>query len=784
MNPPPKPLPAIPPVDPLSSSDDSSSDDYPAPTPRPHTTMLSYATIVHSNVTQPPQMTDGTITPGVIQEFKQCTKCFFLNAKGGITEQQKVIRLLGCFANPLVRDWIAMKHATLGALTFTKFMEAFRKCWLPSNWEDTTKSKILSSRLEPNKENFETWVLRMQKLNVALRGTTSYMEDKALRTHLASNLDEEFKYKMDRADPCKDEDLTKWIEAIATVDRERQYDRKRLNDHLDNFLRTHKRPYLAPHSTPSSDTTSTQGSSSSASSSPYPPRLTEEERRLLQEHEGCFKCRTFYAGHHQASCTTTISGKGYKTLTAQDALRAKAQKNSRRSTTMGVVSDAAQVERPASPDIVAALFPELGEDNDFSFTESADNSLSSVSPPPPLKCRHLIWHCMLTSRTDSFPVNALIDSGAHMVLIRSSLAHSLDLPIRTLPTPENVNVAISNNNPPHSLTHYIVLNPVSQHNTFVSKSVHAILANELSVPLILGLPFLVANNISCNYAKHKCNVVVNNQPVNILSKRKRHTIKTVPSDLLASLLQNACLPAAEHTLLEQETELRNKFKRVFEPLPHVNELPTEPLAQIWLKDPNSSIKTRNYPCPRKWKEAWHTLLQQHLEAGRIRPSEAPAGSGAFIILKADASVLPRWVNDYRQLNANTVTDCFPLPCISEILSDCRTGKFFASLDMTNSFFQTCMHPDDIKLTAVNTPCGLYEWVVMPMGIKNAPLIHQRRVTSALRPFIGCICHVYLDDIVIWSQTIDEHVVNVTMILNALQNHKLYCNPKKTKLFCT
>ena len=101
-NPPPKPLPAIPPVDPLSSSDDSSSDDYPAPTPCPHTTMLSYATIVHSNVTRPSQMTDGTITPGVIQEFKQCTKCFFLNAKGGITEQQKVIRLLGCFANPLV----------------------------------------------------------------------------------------------------------------------------------------------------------------------------------------------------------------------------------------------------------------------------------------------------------------------------------------------------------------------------------------------------------------------------------------------------------------------------------------------------------------------------------------------------------------------------------------------------------------------------------------------------------------------------------------------------------
>jgi hypothetical protein len=147
-------------------------------------------------------------------------------------------------------------------------------------------------------------------------------------------------------------------------------------------------------------------------------------------------------------------------------------------------------------------------------------------------------------------------------------------------------------------------------------------------------------------------------------------------------------------------------------------------------------------------------------------------------------VLPRWVNDYQQLNSNTVTDCFPLPRISEILADCSSGKFFASIDMTNSFFQTRMHPDDIPLTAVNTPWGLYEWVVMLMGIRNAPAIHQRCVTSALRPWIGRFCHVYLDDIVIWSQTLNEHKKNVSTILEAMRDNKLYCNPKKTKLFCT
>ena len=176
------------------------------------------------------------------------------------------------------------------------------------------------------------------------------------------------------------------------------------------------------------------------------------------------------------------------------------------------------------------------------------------------------------------------------------------------------------------------------------------------------------------------------------------------------------------------------------------------------------------------------MLQQHLEAGRIRPSSAAAGSGAFIIPKADPAALPRWVNDYRQLNTNTITDSFPIPRVNEILADCACGKYFATIDMTNSFFQTRMHDEDIELTAVNTPWGLYEWVVMPMGIKNAPAIHQRRVSAALRPWIGRICHVYIDDIAIWSKTMEEHERNVRTILSALKENSLYCNPKKTKLF--
>ena len=129
-------------------------------------------------------------------------------------------------------------------------------------------------------------------------------------------------------------------------------------------------------------------------------------------------------------------------------------------------------------------------------------------------------------------------------------------------------------------------------------------------------------------------------------------------------------------------------------------------------------------------------------------------------------------------------DNHPLPQIEEILHDCVKGEFFAKIDMTNAFFQTKVHPDDVKWLAVHTPWGLYEWLVMPMGVRNAPAVHQRRMASALCHLIGTICHMYLDDIIIWSKTLEEHAKNVHTMLQTLCDTKLFCSLKKTQLFCT
>lgn len=132
---------------------------------------------------------------------------------------------------------------------------------------------------------------------------------------------------------------------------------------------------------------------------------------------------------------------------------------------------------------------------------------------------------------------------------------------------------------------------------------------------------------------------------------------------------------------ELDVNMQKTFEKIFQPIPHVDELPCEPLARITLKDAEKIVKTKNYACPCKWKDAWYVLLQQHLAI-----PGTPTGSVAFIIPKADPAVLPWWVNDHHQLNANTVMDSFPIPWINDILADCAKGKIWATLDMTDSFF--------------------------------------------------------------------------------------------------
>ena len=132
------------------------------------------------------------------------------------------------------------------------------------------------------------------------------------------------------------------------------------------------------------------------------------------------------------------------------------------------------------------------------------------------------------------------------------------------------------------------------------------------------------------------------------------------------------------------------------------------------------------------------------------------------------------VCNYWALNSNTIHDCTLLPYIDEIMNDAIWGRIYTKINMTNTFFQTCMNLEHILLTAISTLFGLYKWTVMPMGLCNAPATQQQRVTKALGHLIGKICHVYLDDIIIWLESEAEHIANIGKVMQVLCNEGLIC----------
>lgn len=118
------------------------------------------------------------------------------------------------------------------------------------------------------------------------------------------------------------------------------------------------------------------------------------------------------------------------------------------------------------------------------------------------------------------------------------------------------------------------------------------------------------------------------------------------------------------------------------------------------------------------------------------------------------------VLDFYELNEKTITDAYPLPNITEIFNQVGGAKYYTVLDLAFGFHHIKMHPDDACKTAFSSPFGHYEFVRMPFGLKNAPATFQRLMDEVLRGLQGNILFVYLDDIVLYANSLKEHRENL------------------------
>ena len=146
-------------------------------------------------------------------------------------------------------------------------------------------------------------------------------------------------------------------------------------------------------------------------------------------------------------------------------------------------------------------------------------------------------------------------------------------------------------------------------------------------------------------------------------------------------------------------------------------------------------------------------LKRETTAGRIRPSNAAFGSPMFFVPKKDGRL--RMVVDYRHLNSNTINDSYPLPLINQITNELAKARFFTKLDLVGAYQLLRVKEGFEHLTAFRTQYGMYESLVVRDGLRNAPAVFQHFLNEVFRDVIGRGVTVYIDDILIYSDTLEE-----------------------------
>lgn len=203
---------------------------------------------------------------------------------------------------------------------------------------------------------------------------------------------------------------------------------------------------------------------------------------------------------------------------------------------------------------------------------------------------------------------------------------------------------------------------------------------------------------------------------------------------------------------------------------------------IRLIDPSRTVQRRPYRLSPNERQIMRDRVDELLQAKIIRPSSSPFASPALLVKKHDGS--DRMCIDYRELNTNTVPDHYPLPLISDQISRLHGTHFFTKLDCASGFHLIPVQPESIERTAFVTPDGQYEFLTMPFGLRNAISVFQRAIINALGNLANQYVIVYVDDILIVSDTIDEGIERLQVVLDILTKAGFSLNLKKCSFLKT
>ncbi|XP_074327867.1 uncharacterized protein LOC141665786 [Apium graveolens] len=270
----------------------------------------------------------------------------------------------------------------------------------------------------------------------------------------------------------------------------------------------------------------------------------------------------------------------------------------------------------------------------------------------------------------------------------------------------------------------------------------------------LKMSFIVNDeHISLRGIPHKKLKVLEGGPSEKLLKSASHCcliqVKQLPTVYLESTLvsadNNECLPVSKVDSKELN-KLKDKFASVFE---EPRDLPPQRGRfdhKIPLTPGEGPVNIRPYSYPLKKRDIIEQLIQEMLERGIIQDSSSPFAYPVVLVGKKDGTW--RLCVDYKEFNRKTIKDKFPIPVIDELIDELAGAEVFSKLDLRSGYHQLRLHPDDIFKTAFKTHTGHCEFLVMPLGLTNAPASFQGWMNAAFKPLLRKCVLVFFDDVLI------------------------------------
>ncbi len=312
---------------------------------------------------------------------------------------------------------------------------------------------------------------------------------------------------------------------------------------------------------------------------------------------------------------------------------------------------------------------------------------------------------------------------------------------------------------------------------------------DLTVPIILGMDFLLSSEIGLDFRRYQYHLpaLEDDEKVETFSLLSQESGSTVHFYLaLSTPVSSDETLQSIHDLI-QKADMNHHSKEVLRELmlkwPTVctNEIGQSSIIKHRIiTNDEVPVRKRPYKLSREKQQFVDAEIQGLLDKKIIRPSISPYASPVVVVPKKDGG--SRLCVDYRGLNAKTHLDAYPMPQIQDILESLHGTTVFSTLDLKTGYWQMEMEPESIQKTAFVTSAGLFEFLRLPFGLKNAAASFQRLMEHVLRDLRGKCCLIYIDDVVIFSENEEKHLQHLNQVFSCLSNAGLTLNLRKCNFF--